>query len=128
MSLRAHHPWQLMLGLSVWALWFVVAYGSLSVACAVVPPDPSLGARNAVNATLLVLTVLTAALLTFWAWRCARAALHRSDQQGQEGQQGEDNANDRRRFMAGVAAALHACAAVSTLVVGLPLLVMAPCV
>ena len=122
MTLRADHPWQLALGLSVWALWFVAVYGGLSVACAVAPPDAALGARNVVNGALLLLTVFTAALLGFWAWQCGRAVAARGAEAG------EGDAAARSRFMAAVAAALHAVAAVSTLVVGLPLMVMAPCV
>lgn len=122
MKLRADHPWQLVLGLSVWALWFIAVYGGLSVGCAVAPPDASLGPRTPLNAALLLLTAATTGWLAFWAWQCLRATTQLRDGAGDAG------ANARRRFMAGVAAALHACAAVSTLVVGLPLLVVAPCV
>lgn len=116
--LAADHPMQLVLGLSAWAVWFVVVYGGLSVACAVAPPAARLGAFNAVNGVLGLITLATTALLGYAAWRCGRAARHLPG--------GEDS--PRRRFIAAAGAALHVIAAVSTAFVGLPLLVLPPCV
>jgi len=116
--LAADHPWQLVLGLSVWAVWFVVVYGGLSVACAVAPPAPERGSLTAVNAGLGLLTLATTLLLAWAAWACARAARRPPDSPDAV----------RRRFIARTAAVLHAVAAVSTVFVGLPLLALSPCV
>ncbi len=112
----ACHPLQLVLGLSVWALWFVVAYGALSVACAFMPPAVERGAVNWLNGALLLLTLLTTAGLLWagwWCWRAAQAAALAG--------------HARSRFVAAVSAGLHAGAAASTVFVGLPLFVLPPC-
>lgn len=113
----ASHPLHLVLGLTLWFAWFCAVYGGLSVACAVVPPAPEAGALNGVNAGLLVLTILTTAVLAWAARKCWRGA-----QQFPAG-----SPPGRKRFVADVSAALYALAAVSTLVVGLPLLLLPPC-
>jgi hypothetical protein len=117
MKLPASHPLHLVLGLTVWFAWFCLVYGGLSVACAVAPPAPEAGPLNGVNAGLLLLTVLTAVLLAWAARRCWRDA-----QRFPAG-----SPPGRKRFVAGVSAALYVLAAVSTLVVGLPLLLLPPC-
>jgi type VI protein secretion system component VasK len=117
MKLPASHPLHLVLGLTLWFVWFCVVYGGLSVACAVAPPLPEAGSLNPVNASLLVLTVLTTVLLAWAARRCWGHA-----QQFPAG-----SPPGRKRFVADVSAALYALAAVSTLVVGLPLLLLPPC-
>lgn len=121
-SLRsARHPIHLVLGLGAWALWFCAAYGGLSVACAVSAPPPGQGPWTAVNAVLLVFTLATAAGLlaaSRAAWLDAGRALREL-----EGGAG----GGRDRFMATGAAALYLVAAVCTLVVGAPLLLLPPC-
>ena len=72
--LAPHSPWQLAAGYTLWALWFVAAYGGLSVACAVAPPAAGRGPFTALNLALIVLTLGTVALLLGAAWRCWRAA------------------------------------------------------
>jgi hypothetical protein len=117
MKLPAGHPLHLVLGLTLWFIWFCVVYGGLSVACAVAPPAPEAGPFNRVNAGLMVLTMLTIAVLAWAARRCRRDA-----QQFPTG-----SPPGRKRFVADASAALYGLAAVSTLVVGLPLLLLPPC-
>jgi hypothetical protein len=117
MKLPASHPLHLVLGLTLWFVWFCVVYGGLSVACAVAPPAPEAGSFNPVNASLMLLTILTAVLLAWAARRCRRDAQ----------QFPAASPPGRKRFVADASAALYALAAVSTLVVGLPLLVLPPC-
>lgn len=112
----AHHPLQLVFGLSAWATWFVIVYGSVSVACALAPPLPGHGAWNIVNGTLLLFTLATLALLLRLAWRCRHAL--RTAPMPPDG---------ARRFIAALGAALYATAAVATAFVALPLLVLPPC-
>jgi hypothetical protein len=117
MKLPASHPLHLVLGLTLWFAWFCVVYAGLSVACAVAPPAPETGPFNGLNAGLLVLTVLTSLLLGWAARRCWRDAQ----------QFPARSPPGRKRFVADASAALYALAAVSTLLVGLPLLVLPPC-
>lgn len=109
------HPMQLVLGPIVWSAYFVLLYGGLSVGCAVAPPDPSIGSRNAINGLLLVLTVATVVLLGYWSYRCWRAgaAVRESEQSG---------------FVPRVAAGAHLLAAVAVLAIGLPVVGLPPCV
>ncbi|MFY3386530.1 hypothetical protein ACOQFS_20565 [Paracidovorax sp. MALMAid1276] len=110
---------QLATGLTLWFVWLCLVYGGAAVACAVVPPPAQVGPWNGVNATLLGLSALFAAGFAWAALRQARAARRL---------QGCAPAQRRQRFFASAAAALHGVAAVSTVVVALPLLVLSPCV
>lgn len=107
MRWRADHPWQLVLGLGVWAVWFVGVYGGHALAC-------RSGLAAAAVATLVVIgTIVPGVLLGWAAWRCLVAARHVPD--------------GVRRFMARSSAALYAVAAVSTLFVGLVVWVVPAC-
>lgn len=113
---RPDHPAQLVLGLTVWAIWFVLLYGGLSVGCALSPPDPQSGALNTLNALLMVLTLAASGLLLYWAWRCLKAA----------SECGEGEANNRR-LITRVSAGLHLFSAIATLGIGLPVVALPPC-
>lgn len=111
----ATHPVHLVLGLVVWSLWFVAIYGGLSVGCAVAPPDATAGSLTWINGVLLVFTLATTALLLYWSFNCWRS---RAAVQGDRS----------RRFIAGVGAAVHLVSAVAVLFIGLPAVVLPPCV
>nr|WP_163500776.1 hypothetical protein [Halomonas socia] len=106
------HPLHLVIGLTLWSLWFVTIYGGLSVACAVAPPAPEQGALTTINVALGLLTAATAALLGWLAWACLQAA---RDKPG------------RSRFVAAVSAGLYLYSAVATLFVGIPVIGVPPC-
>ncbi len=110
--LRPGHPLQLALGLTVWSMWFVIAYGAVSLACDV-PAHRGEARLPGVTLTLFAFTLATAAGLAAAAWWCWRGAHGR-----------DPNAN----FVARTAAWLHGVAAVSTVFVGLPLLLVPACV
>ena len=115
MKLASTHPVQLALGFVVWSAWFVAAYGGLSVACGLAPPPEAQGARTWINANLALLTLATVTVLLALAWHCWRG--RQTTAPGQAG-----------RFIAMLAAALHAAAAMATLFVGLPIAAIPPCV
>lgn len=117
MKLPASHPLHLVVGLTLWFAWFCVVYAGLSVACAVAPPASEAGPFNRVNAGLLLLTVLTTAVLAGAARHCRRAAR----------QLPAGTPPGSRRFVADVSAGLYALSAVSTLLVGVPLIFLPPC-
>jgi len=112
--LAPSHPLHLVLGLIVWSVWFVALYGGLSVGCALAPPDAELGARTWLNGLIGALTAITIAWLILRTWVCWRAA--RASMAGSRG-----------RFVTTLSTALYAVAAVSTLVIGLPVLGLPPC-
>ncbi len=113
MGLSRTHPLHLILGLSVWAVWFVVLYGGLSVACKLAPPAPAAGALSWINMLLLPLTLVVVALLAWaarWCW------------------QGHADSDSLKRFMARSAACLYLLSALATLAVALPTLFLPPCI
>lgn len=115
---RPDHPAQLLLGLTLWAVWFVLLYGGLSVGCAVAPPAEQSGAINPLNATLMLLTLVVTGVLLLAAWRCMRAA-------PEPDSNSKESAN--RRMIARVSAGLYLFSALATLGIGLPVLVLPPC-
>lgn len=117
--MRPDHPLQIVLGLTIWTIWFLVLYGGVSVSCALGGPASLNGPLTFVNLGFGILTLVVAAMLTRLARVCARAARTRSNATVQE---------ESRRFVASIAAAAHASAALATLFVGLPLLALPPCV
>lgn len=110
------HPLHIVLGLVVWALWFVAMYGLLSVGCVAAPPPAQAGTITWINAVLLGLTLLTSAALIWASWRCRqqRAAMA--------------EASSHRRFTVSVASILYGFAAAATALIGLTVVVYPPCV
>jgi len=106
------HPFQLVLGLIIWSAWFVLIYAVLSVGCSFSPPTNITSPMNWINGLLVVLTIITTLLLTFFSRRCWRA-------RAIAGNSG---------FTARVAACVYLIGAVSTLAIGIPVLVLPPCV
>lgn len=114
---RPAHAWHLVLGLTLWFVWFCVTYGGLAVACAVAPPPVGAGALNWLNASVLLLAVATTAAFAAGAWASARTARRLP----------AGNIAARRRFISRAATALYITAAVSTVAVALPAVLLAPC-
>lgn len=106
------HPFQLVLGPIIWALWFVAVYATLSVGCSVAPPAVDSGAVTWLNGALLILTALVTLLLAgaaVWCWRASS-----------QGSNGE-------RFFSRVAASIYLLMAVATFLGGTPIVVLPPC-
>jgi hypothetical protein len=113
--LNAAHPVHLVLGLVVWSVWFVAMYGGLSVACAIVPPPETAGALTWINGLLLLLTGFTAAALLYGAGRCWLAVRAAADDP------------QLVRFIPGVSALVYLSASGAVLAIGLPVIVLPPC-
>ncbi|WP_445000999.1 hypothetical protein [Halomonas mongoliensis] len=110
--LAPSHPLQLLLGLTLWSLWFVALYGSLSVACELAPPAPGQGALTVINGGLALLSLVTLGLLAWLAWRglmAGRVSVGRS------------------RFVALTGGGLHLFSAAGVAFVGLPIVALPPC-
>jgi ABC-type Na+ efflux pump permease subunit len=106
------HAWHLVLGLTLWFAWFCAMYGGLAVACAVAPPSPAQGAWTWLNAAVLLLSVVFSGAFAVAAWASSRAK----------------EKEERQRFMARAATGLYTIAALATLMVAMPSVVMTPCV
>lgn len=109
------HPLHLVLGLIIWAAWFVAMYGGLSVACSVASPAPADGAQTWINAALLALTLVITVLLLIQGYRCWRAS------------SSAENGGRSRRFISRVAAGVYLLSAIATLMIGLPVIALPPC-
>ena len=57
MKARAH-PWHLVAGFVIWALWFVFTYGGVAVACQLAKPAAEAGPFNWINLSFLIPTFL----------------------------------------------------------------------
>lgn len=115
---RKGHAWHLVLGLTLWFVWFCATYGGLAVACSVAPPPPESGSLTLLNAGALLVAAACTAGFGVAAWVCARAAR----------QKRRHSAAVRRRFIASSSAWLYAIAALSTAFVALPAVLLPPCV
>lgn len=111
----SHHPLHLVLGLVLWSAWFVAMYGGLSVACALAPPAGVATTLTWINGVLLLLTLLAVILLLYWGWRCMQTAAAANAAQG------------GARFLSRVSAMVYLAAAGATLAIGLPVIVLPPC-
>lgn len=105
------HPMQLVYGLVIWCIWFVAVYSVLSLGCAFALPDNHLSSFNWLNALMLALTLIITLVLVLLAVYCWRARATPEDQY----------------FTARLAAGLYLVAAIATLAVGFPVLVLPPC-
>ncbi|MDX1536176.1 hypothetical protein [Arsukibacterium sp.] len=112
------HPAQLVIGLTIWSIWFVAMYAGLSVVCQLAPPASEPGALNWLNVSLFLLTLLVLAVLLALAWRTGRACLQ---------QHKANNAGGVKHFTGYVSTVLYLASAIATLAGGLPVLVFAPC-
>jgi len=114
----AVNAWPLVIGLALWFVWFCATYGGLAVACAVAPPSPALGPMTWLNATVLLLAAVCTGAFACAAWVSARGARRVS----------EGAASAGSRFIGRSAMALYTTAALSTALVALPAVLLAPCV
>lgn len=124
--LSPFHPMQLAFGLLIWSAWFGIAYGGLSVACSVEPPEWQRGSLNLVNIGLIIFTLIVGAWLLYAAYRCWRA-LKQLRQSPQSAAPKDAGQRVPRRFIASLAVGVNLVAGLATLLVGGPLLVLAPC-
>jgi hypothetical protein len=102
-------------------VWFVVLYSALSVACALHPPDPTLGAITRVNGALSLLTLLTTGFLLYWAKQCLNTLGFPATKST------ADTRKPPRRFIVWVAIHAYVSAAVATFSIGLLVVFLPPC-
>ncbi len=112
------HPVNLVLGLIIWALWFVLLYGGLSVACAFAPPNAEAGAWTWVNAASLVLACIVSGYLLACAYGCWKASSppHTAE------------AEALKTFISKTSAAVYLVSAFASLMLTMPGVFLPPCV
>lgn len=112
LRLAPTRPVHLIVGLTVWAVWFVAIYGGLAVGCNIDPPPSEYGALNWINLGIAALTLPTLALLAVLGLASWKARIAPTSPQ---------------RFCAYTGAGLYLTAFISTVAVGLPAVVLPPC-
>lgn len=120
---------QLILGLIMWALYFVVLYASLSISCEYAAPEPHTSAVNWVNLALLALTlIVTTGLLTQArrGWRIIQLVKKTRPDAPANNQQ--ESVPTTPQFINYVAVSVYGVAALATLINGLPLVLLTPCI
>jgi MFS family permease len=117
------HPWHLAAGFVLWLVWFALLYGAQGIGCAVAAPPAQQGSATGINVLLGLWT-----LAFFFGFAVAAVLMARvASRQGRQGWD-EVEPSPLARFVAPTAAVLYGACAVCTLVVGLPVLVVPPCV
>ena len=130
---------QLILGLIMWALYFIVLYAGLSISCEYAAPEPHTSAANWINIALLALTLLVTVVLLFQArrgWRIIQLVKKtRPDAPAKNQQEDNQQANNQQenlpttpQFINYVAVCIYGVAALATLINGLPLVLLTPCI
>ncbi|MDO6442839.1 hypothetical protein [Marinobacter sp. 2_MG-2023] len=112
------HPINLVLGLIIWALWFVLLYGGLSIGCAFAPPDAGDGAWTWINAASLVVALMVTGYLLTCAYACWKASSPSSAAKAQP----------LNTFISKTSAAVYLVSAVASLMLVLPGVRLPPCV
>lgn len=107
------HPLQLLCGLLLWSVWFVVLYAAQALHC-LSPAASATWHPTGFNVALLMAGAVLTGALTGLMWRCMRAAR-------------QAGLPLTARFIALASAVLHGTAAFSTLFVSLPLWGLPPC-
>lgn len=114
MKLAPHHAAHLIIGLTVWSVWFVVLYGGLSVACQLAPPAPGSGPLNWINPLLWLSTLVVVGALLWMAYRLGRVTAQHS--------------RPIRNYVRVVSAFLYLISAFATLALAVPVLFLPPCI
>lgn len=107
------HPMQLVWGLLLWSLWFVVLYAVQALHC-VLPPVGSTRQPTVLNLVLLAASAVLSGGLIWLMSRCLKACR-------------DAGLPPTARFIALAGTVLHGAAAFSTLFVALPLWRLPPC-
>jgi hypothetical protein len=109
-------------GMIVWAAWFVVVYALTGVGCDAGWQLREVPGGNLLSALMLASTLLALVLIGGSSWR--GYVLWR---RGVDGTGASREAGQRQRFMGLVAFVLSAMAAVGTLMIAIPILMLDPC-
>lgn len=112
-----------IMSMIAWAVWFVVVYGLTGVGCDAGwhLQDTALG--NRLSVAMVAVTLLTVAFQAWCAWRGWVG--YRAGREGTAGPGLE--AAKRARFLGLVMLVVALIAIVSTLMIGLPILMLDPC-
>ena len=124
------HPVQITLGLIIWSIYFVALYAGLSIACQHVVPAQETGAMTWLNLTLLAGTFIVFIGLLLQAWRSWKIFIQIDPPvpASKINKNQTDETQRLGRFMAFLGAAVYSVAALATLMVGTPTLVLMPCI
>jgi len=119
----SHRHWPgVISGMIIWAIWFVVVYALTGVGCEAGWETRKVPGGNLLSAMMLLTTVLALALIALAAlsgyrgWQAGRLAVRPAADRRQ-----------RERFMGLIMLVLSLLAAVGTVMVAIPILMLSPC-
>ena len=81
------HPAQLVIGLIIWSIWFVVMYAGLSVVCQLAPSPALQRGVSWLNIGLAAFSVVVILLLVVLGWRSGRYCAAQHQRHGRGGTQ-----------------------------------------
>lgn len=114
--LNRMYPLLLVAGLVLWAIWFVLMYSILSIACNVTPPATH-HPLNWLNVSLLAMTLITAVTLFYFAYYFStKKPLSNTAY------------NPTKRFINWIGIAVFIVAAVATCAIGIMTVFFPPCI
>ena len=123
MAFPSHRSWiGVLSGMIVWAAWFVVVYGLTGVGCDAGWQLRNVPGGNMLSVVMLLATLGALVLIGWSAWRGFQGWRHGNDPAvaGAEKQQ-------RLRFMGLVMGVLSLLAAVGTVMIAIPIVMLDPC-
>lgn len=123
-----YHPGHLAIGFSVWATWFVFLYGGLSVGCQIEVPAEGRGPFTWINGVLIIYTLVVGVGLMMAAEWCRRAVKRLPERSHPLAHDLHGRRMYSRYYIASLSGWLYIAAGISVISVGLPLLVLTPCV
>jgi len=123
MAFPSHRGWiGVVSGLIVWAVWFVLVYGLTGVGCDAGWQQRDVPGGNLLSGLMLLATLAALALMSWSAWRGFRGWHHGNDLTVAGAEKKE-----RLRFMGLVMGVLSVLAAVGTVMIAIPILMLDPC-
>lgn len=111
------HPGHMVVGLTIWGLWFAAQYAGLSLTCAALDGGAERDPEQIWLRTGLVLLALGVALLLLWLfYRCWKASLNFSGE-----------SHHQKRLISRVSAGVNLLLAGATVIVASPAVYLPPC-
>jgi hypothetical protein len=112
MTFISKHPWHLVAGWVIWAVWFTLIYAGMSVACTVSGQTALGSTLNIINLSLMLVSLCVISYLCVCAWQCKRKL---------------QNADAEVRFTFQIAFGVYISSALGTLAVSITLFIISAC-
>lgn len=116
MKLPFNHPLHLVIGLTIWAVWFVASYAGISAGCMISSSPQTLGPLSWINISVLIGTLAVSALLLWLGISCWSYSIQKK------------NDTPQNSLIQRVSAGLYLFSALAVIAVAVFLFRVPPCV